>query len=206
MQNTIHQNISDDVFKTENIIEVEQKEKVVIQSNLFFHSGDGKSNMGKWAKWCNDKNRKHLFANSEQHVWNVCINWSYLFEISRIIARKVAWAFKASGDLLILNLFRFLRRHEFRICIFELRIFQILFEGAFKEIFGPMKEDWKFKNSFFGDEYNLIISVALFHISYESYFIYFSNFNLKSFKALSFTAPIELCYSHHWYQNWWIKK
>jgi len=50
LQNTIHQNISDDVFQTENIIEVEQKEKVVIQSNLFFHSGDGKSNMGKWAK------------------------------------------------------------------------------------------------------------------------------------------------------------
>ena len=126
MQNTIHQNVSDDVFQTENIIEVEQKEKIVIQSNLFFHSGDGKSNMGKWAKWFKSfyKNRGHLFANSEQHVWNVCINWSYLFEISRMIARKVAWAFKASGDLLILNLFRFLRRHEFRICIFELRIFQ----------------------------------------------------------------------------------
>ena len=50
LQNTIHQNVSDDVFQTENNIEVEQMEKVVIQSNLFFHSGDGKSNMGKWAK------------------------------------------------------------------------------------------------------------------------------------------------------------
>ena len=120
-----------------------------------------------------DKNREYLFANSEQHVWNVCINWSYLIEISRLIAWKVG-SFKASGDLLILNSFRFLRRHEFIICIFELRIFQKFYSKEhLKEIFGPMKEDWKFKNSFFGDEYNLIISVALFPISYESHNIFY---------------------------------
>ena len=50
LQNSIHQNISEEISQTENIIEVQQKEKIVIQSNLFFHSGDGKSNMGKWAK------------------------------------------------------------------------------------------------------------------------------------------------------------
>ena len=50
LQTSIHQNVSEEISQTENIIEAEQKEKVVIQSNLFFHSGDGKSNMGKWVK------------------------------------------------------------------------------------------------------------------------------------------------------------
>ena len=80
-----------------------------------------------WVSWQNDasfwirtSNICSLTANMS-HVWNVCIKWSYLFRISRFIARKVAWA---SDDLLILNFFWFLRRHEFRICIFELRFFQ----------------------------------------------------------------------------------
>ena len=204
MQNSIYQNVPDDVSQTQNIIEVDQKEKVVIQSNLFFHSGDGKSNMGKLAKWCKflDKNREHMFANSE-HVWNVCIKWSYLFRISRFIARKVAWA---SDDLLILNFFWFLRRHEFRICIFELRFFQKFCSREHsKRLLGRWRKIENSKIHFFGDEYNLIISVELFHtgIGYESYF---KTFNLKSIKALSFTAPIELCYSHHWHRNWCIKK
>ena len=138
-----------------------------------------------------DKNREYLFANSEQHVWNVCINWSYLIEISRLIAWKVG-SFKASGDLLILNSFRFLRRHEFIICIFELRIFQKFYSKEhLKEIFGPMKEDWKFKNSFFGDEYNLIISVALFPINYKSYNIFLFEINQSFIVHCSYRAVLQ---------------
>ena len=114
---------------------------------------------------------------------------------------RVSVGWPINSEFLLVSEKAWISNLHFWITIFS----KILFKGAFKETFGPMKEDWKFKNSFFGDEYNLIISVELFltGIGYESYF---KTFNLKSIKALSFTAPIELCYSHHWHRNWCIKK